>query len=94
MKEQIVDLAFTVTGSVQLDVARAQEDPWWDQYSRGRNLDDPAEFEQVVRDYVSAYLRNEQLLSNNAPWTCGPASLYHIQIEVRNGGSNTNNERK
>jgi hypothetical protein len=87
MSEQIVNVSFTVHGRVQLDLARAEEDPWWDQYSRGLDLTDDEQFKQAVQNYVSAYLRNEQLLSDNAPWTCGPASIYSVQIEVKHGGN-------
>lgn len=83
----MVDITFTVTGRVQLDLDRAKEDIWWEQYTRGLDMTDPIQFQEGVRRYVSAYLRNEQLLSDNAPWTCGPASLYQIQLEVKNGGN-------
>ena len=87
MVDQIINVAFTVTGKVQLDLARAEEDPWWEQYSRGLDLNDPEQFKLAVQKYVSAYLTNEQLLSETAPWTCGPASIYSVQIEVKNGGN-------
>lgn len=87
MNVQIVDLSFRVTGRVQLDLERAQEDPWWEQYTRGLDLSDPIQFQQAVSNYVSAYLAKENLLSE-APFTCGPADVYNINIEVKNGGSN------
>ena len=90
MADQIIDVSFTVTGRVQLDLARAEEDPWWEQYTRGLDLNKPEDLAQAVQNYVSAYLRNEELLSDNAPWTCGPASIYSVQTEVKNDGtSNT-----
>lgn len=85
MPDQIITVGFTVYGQVQLDLARAEEDPWWEQYTRGLDLNDPEQLKQAVQNYVSAYLRQEQLLSDNAPWTCGPASIYTITTEVKNG---------
>lgn len=87
MNVKIVNLSFTVIGRVQLDMDRALEDPWWEQYTRNLDLDDPIQFQQAVSNYVSAYLAKENLLSE-APFTCGPADVYNINIEVRNGGSN------
>lgn len=93
MNDQIIDITFTINGRVQLDIARAEEDPYWEQLSRGLDMTDPTQFQLVIRNYVSAYLRNEQLLGNNAPWTCGPSSIYSVQIdikeEVKNGRNST-----
>lgn len=81
----IVNLSFTIAGRFQLDLERAMEDPWWEQYTRGLDLDNKEQFARAIYNYVSAYLRNEDLLSN-APFTCGPADVYHIQTEVKDGG--------
>lgn len=82
----IVDLTFSIRGRVKLDLERAQEDPWWDQAVKGLDLDDKDQFRAAVSNYVSAYLRNEELLSN-APFTCGPADVYDTNIEVKSGGT-------
>lgn len=93
MQDQIIDITFTINGRVQLDRIRAEEDPYWEQLSRGLDMNDPIQLQLVIRNYISAYLRNEQLLSNNAPWTTGPSSIYSVQIdikeEVKNGRSNS-----
>jgi hypothetical protein len=83
--EAIYDLSFTITGRIQLDMSRAQEDPWFEQFTRGLNLDNPEELEQALQAYVSAYLTRERIFSTNAPWTCGPADIYTGKIEVING---------
>ena len=77
----ILDVKFTVFGRVKLDLERAQQDPWWEQYSRGLDLSDPIQLQTAVSNYISAYLRNEELLSN-VPWSCGPASVYNSEINV------------
>ncbi len=82
MTDQIIDILFTVQGRVQLDLTRAVEDPNWDHYTRGLNLGIPEQLQQAVHNYVSAYLRNEQLLSDNAPWTNGPADIYGVVIKI------------
>ena len=87
MDNQILTVVFNVSGSVQLDLARAIEDPWWERITRGLDLDDPEQLQQAVRMYVETYLSNEELLSDSAPWTCGPASLYSVKAEVKNGGT-------
>lgn len=87
MNVGIVDVTFNIMGRVQLDMDRAKEDPWWEQYTKGLDLSDPIQFQAAVFNYVSAYLKNEELLSD-APFTCGPADVYRITTEVRNGGSN------
>lgn len=89
MTEGIIDVTFTIHGRFQLDLTRAEEDPWWECYSRGLDLNNPEEFQQAVQNYVSAYLRNEELLSNT-PFTCGPASIYQTNIEVKNVGNARN----
>jgi len=86
MNIPIVDVTFKINGRVQLDMDRAQEDPWWDQFTQGLDLNDPIQFQQAVSNYVSAYLTREELLSD-APFTCGPANVYNIHIEVLNGGN-------
>lgn len=89
---KLVDIKFSIHGRVLLDMDRAMEDPWWEQYTKGYNLNDPAEFKQAVIEYVKVYLSQEDLLSENAPWTCGPADLYGVeivltnQLEVKSGG--------
>lgn len=88
----VVDLIFTVSGRVQIDMTRAYEDPWWEKYSKDLNLDNPDEFRQAIQAYVSAYLSREKILSN-APWTCGPSDIYGANIEVRNDGSNRSESR-
>lgn len=87
MNTTIINITFNISGHVQLDLDRAKEDCWWDHYNKDKDLNDPIQLQQACADYISAYLRNEELLSN-APFTCGPASIYHIAIEVKNGGRN------
>jgi len=90
MPEQIINVSFNIQGRVQLDLARAEEDPWWETFSRGLDLDDPIQFQQAVANYLSAYLRNEELLSD-VPWSCGPASIYQTNIEVKENARDTSN---
>ena len=87
MNIPVVDISFTITGRVKLDIDRAFEDPWWDQVTQGLDLNDPIQFQQAVSNYISAYLRHENLLSE-VPWSCGPADIYSVKVEVNNGGSN------
>jgi hypothetical protein len=90
MTEQIVNVVFTIQGRVQLDLARAEEDPWWESYNRGLDLNDPVQLQQAMQNYVSAYLRAEHML-DDTPWACGPASIYSVQIEVKEDGRSTSN---
>ncbi len=83
----IVDISFTIVGRVKLDTDRALEDPWWDQSVKGLDLNDKIQFQQAISNYISAYLRHENLLSE-VPWSCGPADVYSVTVEVNNGGSN------
>jgi hypothetical protein len=92
MPEQIINVVFNIQGRVQLDLARAEEDPWWETYSRGLDLNEPVQFQQAVANYISAYLRNEELLSD-APFTCGPANIYQTNIEVKSGNETKTNEQ-
>jgi hypothetical protein len=87
MDQMILDVSFTVYGRVKIDLARAMEDPWWEQSTTGLDLNDPIQLQQAISNYVSAYLRHEALLSD-VPWSCGPADIYNTNIEVKNGGSN------
>lgn len=80
----IIDLTFTVAGRISLDLARAQEDPVWEQITRNYDLSDPYQLKVAVDAYVTAYLRNERILSNT-PWSCGPSSIYSVTTEVKNG---------
>ena len=89
MDNMILDVKFTVFGRLKIDLERAREDPWWDQYCNGLDLTDPIQLQTAVANYISAYLRHEELLSN-APFTCGPADVYSTKIEVTSGGSYTN----
>lgn len=86
MEQMILDVTFTVFGRVQIDLERAEQDPWWDQSAQGLDLNDPIQLQAAVSNYISAYLRHEDLLSN-VPWSCGPASVYNTKIEVKNGTS-------
>lgn len=79
--KDIIDISFTISGRVKLDLARAMEDPWWETYSRGLNLNDEEGLKTAIRNYISAYLRNESLLSDNAPWTTGPPNIFGANIE-------------
>jgi hypothetical protein len=88
MEEMILDVAFTVFGRVKIDLERAQQDPWWETTTRGLDFNDPAQLQQAISNYLSAYLRHENLLSD-APFTCGPADVYNTQIEVKSGRSTT-----
>jgi len=88
MTEQIINVVFNIQGRVQLDLARAEEDPWFEQYTRGLDLNDPVQLQQAMQNYVSAYLRAENML-DDTPWACGPASVYSVQIEVKEDGRNT-----
>lgn len=85
MEDMILDVAFTVFGRVKIDLERAQQDPWWDTTTRGLDLNDPVQLQQAVSNYLSAYLRHENLLSQ-APFTCGPADVYNTNVEVKSGG--------
>jgi len=83
---EILDVGFTIYGRVKIDIARAMEDPWWESSTIGLDLDNPEQLHQAVSNYIAAYLRHEELLSN-VPWSCGPASIYNTNIEVKDGGN-------
>jgi hypothetical protein len=83
MSDKIITVTFQINGRVHLDIARAEEDPYWEQVSRGIDMESPEGFELAARNYISAYLRNEQLLSD-VPWSCGPASIYGVSITIDN----------
>lgn len=87
---EIIDVSFVITGRVQVDLARAMEDPWWESYSRGLDLNEPDQLQLAIQNYVSAYLRQENLLSEDAPFTCGPADLFSISVEVKNDRNSSN----
>lgn len=91
MTEQIINVVFNVHGRVQVDLARAVEDPWWDQCSVGLDLNDKEQFQLAVRNYVSCYLRADSLL-DNVPFSCGPADIYSVQIEVKSGGNTSSTD--
>ena len=88
-----IDVTFTVTGGVKVDMDRVVEDPWWNLYTGDLDLEDPQQLQLGLSRYVQAYLKQEILLSD-VPWSCGPADLYQITIEVRNGGREASNDDK
>ena len=81
MTDQIINVSFTISGQVHVDPARAAEDPWWEQYSRGLDLNDPEQFRQALYNYISAYVRAESLL-DDVPWSCGPSSIYAVELKI------------
>lgn len=80
--EDMLDVAFTVFGRVKIDLERAMQDPWWVSTTNGLDLNDPEQMHMAISNYISAYLRHENLLSD-APFTCGPADIYNTNIEVK-----------
>lgn len=90
MNEQILDITFTINGRVKFDQARAEEDPWWETLARGLDLNDPEQLHLAIQNYVSAYLRQENLLSESAPFTCGPADIYSVNVEIKNDRNTSN----
>lgn len=86
-ESDIVSVSFQISGLVQLDWERVEEDPVWNQVVAGRPLDTPEEREFLLREYLNRYLSNEVLLMNT-PSTNGPASLVGNTINiVRKGGA-------
>lgn len=77
----ISDVTFTIYGRVKIDLERAQEDPWWDQSVQGLDLNDPIQLQTAISNYISAYLRHENLLSD-VPWSCGPSDIYNTYVEI------------
>lgn len=71
----IVNIRFNIHGAVSLDLDRAREDPYWDQCAQRQT-----ELKDTIVDYVTSYLRNEDILRNNAPFTCGPATIFNCDI--------------
>lgn len=89
MVDNIISVSFSINGRVEVDLVRAEEDPWWETYSRGLDLDDPAQLQKAIQNYISAYLRQENLLSD-VPFSCGPASIYNLNVEVKNDRVSSN----
>lgn len=71
----------SLTGTVEIDLERVEQDPVWATVARNVDVSDPEQLKQALESYVSRYLSQESLL-DNAPFTNGPASLMGTNSEV------------
>ncbi len=72
---------FDMTGSVELDLERVEEDPAWQNVSMKYDLRDLEQKAEALAEYLRHYLTRETLLANT-PSTSGPATIYGVNAVV------------
>lgn len=82
-KDDIRTVQIGITGVVEIDLERAEQDPVWESVARDcGDLNDPEVWARAVGQYVCRYLGQENWLEN-APFTNGPAAIVGVSAEVK-----------
>ena len=86
----IIDLRFTVTADLSLDIERIIEDPIWKTICFANGYDETNYYPELLEDYLKHYVTRERFLSNcvstNGPGTLNLGDIY--------GSSNENPSNK
>jgi hypothetical protein len=83
-QEDLKTLRLEVMASVTIDAEMLDEDPIWSVLSDRFDLTNPAQYKAALQDYVRYYLDRNVLL-DNAPSTCGPATTIATKVELIQG---------
>jgi len=77
----LIKVRFSISGSLEMDWERLEQDPEWQRFAERYDLADPEQKKEAVTKYMISYLSDEQILAT-MPVTNGPADLYGINVEV------------
>jgi hypothetical protein len=80
--EDIVVVNLAVSGTVEIDLERVEQDPLWDTVARTFDIDTPEGKKAALEAYLCRYLGHEVLLEE-APITNGPAAVIGTSAEVK-----------
>lgn len=70
-----------LSGTVEIDLERIEQDPYWMIASREFNTEDPAQLKLALQQYICLYLGQQSVLGN-APFTNGPVAIFGTNAEV------------
>ena len=73
--EDIKVVHVEVSGIVEIDLERVEQDPIWDTVARQFNLNDPAQYKQAVEQYIGRFSARRTCFSRPRSRTVRPASL-------------------
>jgi hypothetical protein len=74
---------FTGTGSVTIDLERAEADPQYLRICGQHDKTVPAQRDEALKRYVAVYFGRE-LMFQEMPCTNGPGEIFPVTLEVRN----------
>jgi hypothetical protein len=73
----IVMIRFDLSGSVEMDMERVEEDPAWSMVEMKYDVRNPDQRKLALEEYLRNYLQRETILEMN-PATSGPATIYGV----------------
>lgn len=83
--EDLIQVYVTLMSHISLDRERITEDPVWASISDGKDLSDPEQLNQAMRQYLESYIQRQQLFGGETvfmPSTNGPADLMLADMEI------------